>query len=231
MNDADRYVEELPALLHGELTLAELRSLTAHLRACASCQRELVEVAVGVGAVARVQRQGLLDTAAPTLPALAELPPDEPADLHAARGHRRRLASWRVLAAAAVAALIVLGGAVLLNRGSSSPNPPDEQLALQAVGTRPVRGEVTMSGKGASRTMVVSTDLAPVSARSYYEVWLLDTTTNRLVAVGVLPPSGTAHFTLPSDLLSRYDAVDLSLQPDNGQTTHSSDSVLRAKYA
>ena len=62
-------------------------------------------------------------------------------------------------------------------------------------------------------------------------MWLLNTHTNGMVAVGVLPTSGIAHFTLPSDLLERYDAVDLSLQPDNGQTTHSSDSVLRAKYA
>ena len=133
--------------------------------------------------------------------------------------------------AAAVVALVVIAGGVLLNRGSSSPSAPTAAVRLVAVGSQPAHGEVTMSGKGASRTMVVSTDLAPAAEDSYYEVWLLDTRTNGMVAVGVLPTDGTAHFTLPSNLVSRYDAVDLSLQPDNGVTTHSSDSVLRARYA
>lgn len=234
MNEVEHYVEELPALLHGELRLEDLRAVTRHLRTCEACRRELVEVAIGVGALARVHRQGLLDGVAPTLPPLAELPPDapadEPADLATARGRRRRT-RWLVPVAAAVVALVVLAGAVLLNRGSSSPNRPTAQVALQAVGPQPAQGTVEMSGTGASRTMVVSTDLAPASPETYYEVWLLDTRTNGMVAVGVLPTDGTARFTLPSDLVSRYDAVDLSLQPDNGVTTHSSDSVLRARYA
>jgi hypothetical protein len=41
-----------------------------------------------------------------------------------------------------------------------------------------------------------------------------------------LPPLGE----LPEELLSRYDAVDLSLQADNGNPVHSADSVPRAKY-
>ena len=186
-------------------------------------------MAVGVGALARVERQGLLDGEVATLPPLVELPRDEPADLATAR-RRRPHARWLVPVAAAVVALVVLAGAVLLDPGSS-PGAPTEQVSLQAVGPQPARGTVEMSGTGASRTMVVSTDLAPATADSYYEVWLLDTRTNGMVAVGVLPTNGTAHFTLPSDLVSRYDAVDLSLQPDNGVTTHSSDSVLRARYA
>jgi hypothetical protein len=133
--------------------------------------------------------------------------------------------------AAAIVAFAVFAGAVLLDQGSSSPKAPTEQVALQAVGPQPAQGTVKMSGAGTSKTMVVTTDLAPASPRSYYEVWLLDTRTNGMVAVGVLPTTGTAHFTLPSDLVARYDAVDLSLQPDNGVTTHSADSVLRARYA
>jgi hypothetical protein len=233
VNATRHCIEELPALLHGELPLDELRRVTTHLRTCVSCQRELVEVATGVGALARVERQGLVDDARPQLPPLAELPPEElpdaPVDLDAAR--RRRPARWLVPVAAAVVALVVASAAILVTRDDSSPSAPTAQVALRPVGSQPARGEVEMSGRGGSRTMVVSANLPPASAKSYYEVWLLDTRTNGMVAVGVLPASGTAHFTLPSDLVARYNTVDLSLQPDNGVPTHSNQSVLRARYA
>ncbi len=231
MNETEHCVDDLPGLLHGELRLGPLRTVTTHLRGCAECQRELVETAVAVGALARVERQGLLDGSLPTLPPLADVPPETPASATHLDATRRPRTKWLAPVAAVVAAFVVVAGAVLLTREGSSPDPPTEAVALLAVGSTPARGEVTMSGTGASRTMVVSTDLDPTAPRSYYEVWLLNTHTNGMVAVGVLPTSGVAHFTLPSDLLERYDAVDLSLQPDNGQTTHSSDSVLRAKYA
>jgi len=228
-------IEELAGLLHGELALDELRRVTTHLRSCESCRRELVEVATGVGALARVERLGLVDAMPPKLPPLADLSVDPLAELAEARTRRRR-ARWVVPVAAAVVAVLVASAAILVNRdGSSSPSRsranPTAEVALQAVGAQPARGEVSMSGTGASRTMVVSTNLPPTKADSFYEVWLLDTRTNGMVAVGVLPSSGTANFTLPSHLVSRYNAVDLSLQPDNGVPTHSNQSVLRARYA
>jgi hypothetical protein len=235
VSEAEHCVDDLPGLLHGELRLERLRAVTTHLRGCQECQRELVETAAGVGALARVERQGLLDGSLTTLPPLADVPaehptaPAAPTELDATR--RRRRTRWLASVAAAVVVLLVITGAVLLTRDGSAPDAPADAVQLLAVGDTPARGEITMSGTGASRTMVVSTDLDPTSAQSYYEVWLLDTRTNGMVAVGVLPTSGTAQFTLPSDLLERYDAVDLSLQPDDGQTTHSSHSVLRAKYS
>ena len=254
MNAVEHPVDELPALLHGELSLDHLRTVTAHLRSCASCQRDLVEIASGFGALARAEREGLLDVAPNALPPLGELPADPPADTPAdtpahtpaaapvaaspsspVSTHRRSRARWLVPVAAAVVVMLVASAAFLLTRSGSSSSPssssPTAQVALQPLGDQAAAGKVEMSGAGASRTMVVSTDLAPASTDHYYEVWLLDTRTNGMVAVGVLPTSGTAHFTLPNELLERYNAVDLSLQADNGNPAHSADSVLRAKYA
>ena len=232
MNEAEHCVDDLPGFLHGELRLERLRAVTMHLRGCPECRRELVEIAVGVAALARVERQGLLDGSLTTLPPLADPLAETlatPTDFGTTP--RRRRARWSAPVAAAIVVLLVITGAALLTRDGSSPDAREEAVQLVAVGNQPAHGRLTMSGAGASRTMVVSTDLDPTSPTSYYEVWLLDTRTNGMVAVGVLPTNGTAHFTLPSELLERYDAVDLSLQPDNGKTTHSSQSVLRAKYA
>jgi Anti-sigma-K factor rskA, C-terminal len=238
VNATEHPVDELPALLHGELRLDEVRTVTTHLRSCASCQRELVEIATGFGAVTRMQRQGLIDAVPPVLPPLGELPADAEADdgesdgKGDARNSDGRRVRWLVPVAAAVVALVAMAGAVLLTRdGSSSPTGPVAQVALTPVSDQSAAGKVKMSGTGPSRAMVVSTNLPPASTDHYYEVWLLDTRTNGMVAVGVLPASGTAHFTIPEELVSRYDAVDLSLQDDNGNPTHSQRSVLRARYA
>jgi Anti-sigma-K factor rskA, C-terminal len=238
VNAVEHPVDELPALLHGELSLDAVRPLTVHLRSCASCQRELVEIATGFGVIARAQRKGLTEAEPTALPPLGDLvadepaAPDAPAELERARARRRTGPRWLVPVAAVVVALLVASAAFVLTRDGPSSSPPNAaQVALQPVGDASAAGKVEMSGSGPSRTMVVSTNLPPASRDHYYEVWLLDTRTNGMVPVGVLPTSGTAHFTLPDELLARYDAVDLSLQADNGIPVHSSQSLLRAKYA
>ena len=52
-----------------------------------------------------------------------------------------------------------------------------------------------------------------------------------MLPVGVLPPDGRGTFRLSSEILDGYDSVDISLQPNDGDTEHSADSVLRADYA
>ncbi|HLK45452.1 MAG TPA: anti-sigma factor, partial [Acidimicrobiales bacterium] len=64
---------------------------------------------------------------------------------------------------------------------------------------------------------------------SFYEVWLLNAQTGGMVAVGVLPTGSTGRFALPTAVVSHYDAVDISLQPDNGSTAHSSNGLLQAR--
>ena len=79
--------------------------------------------------------------------------------------------------------------------------------------------------------MEVATSLGAAPRDQYYEVWLLDRGTGKMLPVGVLPPDGRGEFRLPSEILAGYDSVDISLQPNDGGTEHSADSVLRADYA
>jgi anti-sigma-K factor RskA len=62
----------------------------------------------------------------------------------------------------------------------------------------------------------------------FYEVWLLDRSAKRLVALGLLGPSESGSFRLPPDLdLGRYPLVDVSVEPDDGNPAHSGVSAVR----
>jgi hypothetical protein len=92
-------------------------------------------------------------------------------------------------------------------------------------------GTVAMRQAGSAQAMEVDTSLGSAPANRYYEVWLLDRGTGKMLPVGVLPPDGHGTFRLSGEILNGYDSVDISLQPNNGSTQHSSDSVLRANYS
>jgi RNA polymerase sigma factor (sigma-70 family) len=49
---------------------------------------------------------------------------------------------------------------------------------------------------------------------------------------GRRPPSdGEARFTLPASVVGRYRVIDVSLEADDGDPTHSKRSLLRGRYA
>jgi Anti-sigma-K factor rskA len=211
--------EELPALVSGELDLDATRAITGHLRSCAVCRAELVEVAAGIAVMRRLDQ--------------TEPPVAAPVSIETARAGTGPRSRTRWILAAAAAVAIVFAGAVgtaaiLADRGADGP---DAKVALAPVSGAAARGSVAMTDAGGTQAMEVATSLGAAPTDSYYEVWLLDRTTGKMLPVGVLPPDGTGTYRLPGSLLEQYDTVDISLQPDNGGTAHSDDSVLRADYA
>ena len=156
---------------------------------------------------------------------------DAPVPIAATPARSRSRSRTTMLVAAAVA--IVFAGAVttaalLGGRGSGGP---DATVALAPVSDQAARGSVAMTDVGVAQAMEVDTSLGAAPPDAYYEVWLLDRDTGKMLPVGVLPPDGRGTYRLPGSLLEQYDTVDISLQPDDGSTAHSSDSVLRADYA
>lgn len=223
----DECVAELPALLSGELGRETIRELAAHLRDCASCRSELVEQAMAHGALASAHRVLSGPAATRTAAADVALPPLR------LRPRRRYVG---LLAAAAVLVLVV--GGVVVGRswpgGSSSPTGDVRQAALVAVGQQApsASGVVQMSGPGAQTDMTIRTaGLPPASAGHFYYAWLLDPVTNKMLPLGVVAAGTASTFEVQSDLVSRYRAVDISLQADDGNPAHSPVSVLRASYA
>jgi Anti-sigma-K factor rskA, C-terminal len=247
--DHDR--PDLVGLLAGELGRAETIDMARHLRTCPGCVEELIDVAAANGALisaARVGRDlampGFNDGGAgPTdrapgrvddrdaLPALT-LPPKS-APLMRPRGRNRRRRRWSV-AAAAAAVIVVLGalGVTAARFSRSLKRPIVAQAALRPLDAPPsATGSVTVAADGSTRELTVRTwDLARPPAQSFYEVWLLDPATLKMLPMGVLPPSGSGSYSVGAGLMSGYSAVDVSLQPNNGNPAHSQTSVLRATY-
>ena len=62
-------------------------------------------------------------------------------------------------------------------------------------------------------------------------MWLIDPETSGLVSLGLLSgASGT--FTIPTDVdLSQYSVVDVSQEPNDGNPTHSGDSIVRGQLS
>ena len=144
---------------------------------------------------------------------------------------RRRRRRRGLAAVAAVVALVAIG-ASLTRATAGSPPPVIVRAALHPLDARVVAaGSVTVAASGTTRELTVETrHLAHPPAQSFYEVWLLDLTSLKMLPMGVLPPSGNGDYSVRANLMAGYSAVDVSLQANNGHPAHSNTSLLRASY-
>jgi hypothetical protein len=229
-----------------------------HLDRCPRCRTELEQLRQVVRAARAVSTDDLL-TAPPDRvwrSIAAELrPATSPAARtasgatapdpygHHSRGHawlRRpagRERAWPrrtalLLAAASLTVGAVLGSAVTWWRlDDDTPNADVSRagrlapLALpQAAGT--VR--LVRDAEAERQVMVTVKGLPPTDG--YYEVWLMDRSRTRLIAMGVLGPDGSATLPLPEGIdLSGYTLIDVSAQENNGNPAHSGESVVRGR--
>jgi len=225
--------DQLAPLIGGELDLLELREVIRHVRRCPVCQADMVEIAAGLGALRTIDREGLDDIAEPPPLAVHPLEVAPSSTQRPARPKPSRAVATLVGAAAAVIVLVSAGILVRSQLGDDpTPSSPVATAELIANGPVPATGIVTMTDEVGDQVMTVETSqLPPAPDGKFYEVWLLQPDTGQMLAVGVLPDGGAATFALPADLVANYQAVDVSLQPDNGLVVHSGDSVLRATYA
>jgi anti-sigma-K factor RskA len=176
----------------------------------------------------------------PEPPALA-LPSEAFGEAQPERGRvrvrSRRWAPARFALAGAAAALLLGAGVwigTLVDDGAPAVGPPAES----SIGMTPpgpaddgARGELTLAGGAGDRASLTVSGLTP-NDDDYYEVWLLGE--GGLVSLGsfrVGEDGGAAvDLQLPVDP-SRYGSYDISLEPDDGDPSHSSESVLRGPTA
>lgn len=155
-----------------------------------------------------------------------------PLDLRRAR----RRSSW-LIAAASVAGIAV--GAL----GASAVQSPDRErgivLAESSLSVVPVDqgGSTVVSGDLRGTATIIDTDgqdFVEVDARGlprvdgYYEVWLIKSDLSGMISLGALTAGAQGRFVIPPGTnLADFTIVDISLEPHNGDPTHSRESVLR----
>jgi len=224
--------EEIPRLLTGEATRAEVLAAGEHLRGCPDCQQELVSAVVAHASLTSAQRFApevvapAHDDAEPPgpLPDLSDVFAQARLEARGPATGRRR---WRV-AAAAVAAAVVIGGttvaAVELSDSGHSAPATNVALAPFHEGTRPA--DVTVRG---TTMKVDATRLPRLDAQHFYEVWLTDNARTAMWPLGAIGADNRAQLPVPATVMARYTAIEVSVQRSN-QTGYSGVSVLRGTY-
>ncbi|WP_433614027.1 anti-sigma factor domain-containing protein [Dactylosporangium sp. CA-139114] len=176
----------------------------------------------------------------PARPELAAAPGGAKAREPGGTGARKRQRSprWRVTvtvaaAAAVVGGLLAAGGtAMWLRRGETAAGcrAQDARVTLQPLPGAPAGagGYACLRVVDGERRLVVHAEGMPVRDDADYEAWLLDRDepTVRMEALGVLGKE--SELTVPASLdLSRYDIIDISVEPHDGNAAHSGLSMLR----
>jgi anti-sigma-K factor RskA len=135
--------------------------------------------------------------------------------------------AWRRRALAAGGALTAVAAGAALVTTLSGTEPTGASSALLALGDVEASGTVQLAQASEAPSLLVDTSGLPQPDGSY-EVWLLDLDNDRIVPLGTLDESGRGWLTVPEDVtLDEFPVVDVSLEPDDGDPTHSGNSVLR----
>jgi Anti-sigma-K factor rskA len=231
-----------------QLALAALREPlpaddAAHLAGCEQCRAEVASLQRAVDAVAvpqlaapgpsvppppRVWEAIAAATGVSATPSSVPAPEEPPAQVAEVLPFRSRRRPVLLVAAAVVAGAAVGAGAVAVL------SDRDDGEAVTAVALDPLadndasgQAEVVVRDDG---TRVVEVDLdAPALDDGYYELWLIDREVVGMVPLGVVSP-GSQTFELPADLdLGQFPLVDVSVEPLDGDPTHSGVSVARGE--
>lgn len=219
---------DLVALLRGELSNADVTEVADHLGRCEDCRRELVDTTVGHAVLTGAART----LSRPVRPELTEVPPLE------CPTSSRRGRVWQRVGLVAAAAALVAGAALVLPWADTPPAyrptvaAPERTADLEPVeGTGSGRVVMTTGSRGGVRMTVETRDLPKTGKDQFYEVWLFNPKTQKMLPLGVLGPGGKASLDVAHSLMGRYQDIDVSLEGDDGDPGHSATSVLRATYA
>lgn len=242
MTTPEHISEDLPRLLTGDATRAEVSAASKHLRSCPDCQAELVSAVVAHASLTSARRYAPdIVTARPAdVEALnTNVAPGGPlpdmgavfAQAHdeAAAPVKTRIARRRVLAIAAAAAVVV-GAAVTavetVDWGSSTRSAA-QTVRLQPVIAGRAGATATISG---GRLRVDATSLPQLDPARQYEVWLTNGTGSSLRPIGYIGADRKAELPVPAAVMAGYGYIAISVQKTN-QIAFSGDMVARGQFA
>ena len=132
-----------------------------------------------------------------------------------------------LLAAAAVLTGAVVGaGAVAAVQSTGDDGEAVATVALDLLPDASGSADVVVRDDG-SRVLEIDLDAPALEDDSYYEVWVIDRSVSGMYPLGAVEP-GKQTVELPDGIdLAEYPLLDVSVEPLDGDPTHSGVSVAR----
>jgi hypothetical protein len=183
---------------------------------------------------ARIRSQVLAEVRAGDLPEPVSLP------VHDEQQSRRGIPLWL---AAVAAALALLAGVGLGRWGADGTQAPEAVPPPADTGTVVAAATLTALDSDADRgsaSAVQSDDTFTIRVSTtelgdepgVREVWLINVDGVRMVSIGLLAAGDDGEFAVPMELIDEgYRIVDISVEPDDGDPTHSGVSLARGELA
>ena len=220
-----------------------------HVDACSRCSATVEALTTTRGALgsaplvapppelrARVMAEALgRPTSSASETGTGETPPSAPVPLASRR--RGGVPLWLASAAAVTALVAGLGGG---GRSVGEPEaaPVEPEPPGSVVAATSLTALDSDAPRGAVEAVNDADDVVTVSVRAtalgdepgFHEVWLINVDGERMVALGILARSDNGTFEVPRRLLEEgYRIVDISVEPDDGDPTHSGVSLARGE--
>jgi hypothetical protein len=132
-----------------------------------------------------------------------------------------------LLAVAAVLTGAIVGaGAVAVVQSTGDDGEAVDTVALDLLPDASGSADVVVRDDG-SRVLELDLDAPALEGERYYEVWVIDRSVQGMFPLGAVEP-GTQTVELPDGLdLAEYPLLDVSVEPLDGDPTHSGVSVAR----
>ena len=164
-----------------------------------------------------------------------EFPPQE---LSARRQSRGVFSSTRILSIAAATLLMVGVVVAVVNPFESDTSVTEFAAAMMTDDGLPVSTAETANAtflceqKGQDQTCFVELDLTalPDAGGDNLELWVINSDVSDMYTLGNI--TGEGRFELPPGVTAdEFPIVDISIEPNDGDETHSGQSVLRGVFA
>ena len=226
-----------------------------HVHACPTCAQTLEALAAtrrAAGADAlvappsglrtRVMAEALGRPAGVVADTPAAIAPDAPAGTGEPvplAGRRRSGVPLWLASVAAVTALVAGLGFGRMSVGTPEATPVEPEPSGSVLATTALTALDSDAPRGNAEA-VRHDDIVTVSVEAsslgdeqgFHEVWLINVDGKRMVALGILARGDDGTFDVPRRLIDEgYRIVDISVEPDDGDPTHSGVSLARGQLA
>lgn len=232
--------DTLAALALGETVSA---ADATHARDCAECAAEVAELRALTASLVDAAAVGpLIDPPASVWDGISaevragdgvESPRAVPLTLERGRGRRHEpdhlFHPWVVGAAAAAGVLIGgVGVGIALNARDAAPEQVlVAQAALADLATDTEAGTARVERRADGTEVLVLDTPVPSDPNGALEVWLIDADVVGMVSLGFLT-GDHGEFEIPAGYdVTGFPIVDISIEPADGDPTHSGDSITR----